>query len=185
MIPDTIRTLTEPEMEPVSLADAKLQLGMTADETQWDAFLVDKIGAARELVESRLGRTIYATKFRARWSKEQTELTIPRPPLLIDDNHPFTVTVDGETVPGSDLEINEDAWPATVAVSGGRTGEVVCEYWAGQLPGSRISRRLKSAMLLYVTHLFENRGVLAADATAVLPKAFETLLASESHSGGY
>ena len=44
---------------------------------------------------------------------------------------------------------------------------------------------LKSAILAYVTHSFENRGVLATDSAAELPQAFETLLAASSWNGGY
>jgi hypothetical protein len=38
---------------------------------------------------------------------------------------------------------------------------------------------------MYVEHLFKNRGVLAEDTAVELPQAFEALLASESHDGGW
>jgi uncharacterized phiE125 gp8 family phage protein len=184
MRPDTVRKIEEPALEPVSLAAAKAQLGMTAEETQWDAFLIDKIGTARELIEARLGRTIIATRYRAKWATNPGELTLPHPPLLVDEDHPLTVTLDGAAVAGGDVETDADAWPAKVTIPS-ETGAVVVEYWGGLPPGSRISRKLHSAILLYVTHMFENRGVLAQDSSVELPQAFETLLAAESHNGGW
>jgi hypothetical protein len=55
-------------------------------------------------------------------------------------------------------------------------------YWAGQ---TAISPQLRTAMLLYVGHLYTNReAVVTSGAQPVdLPMAFETLLASESVSG--
>jgi hypothetical protein len=184
MKPDTVRKIAEPQIEPVSLTEAKAQLSMMPDQTEWDAFLVDKIGAARELIEARLGRTIAAAQYRARWATNPKTLTLPFPPLLVDEDHPLVVTLAGETVDAGDLEVDADAWPGTVKIPAG-PGIVVAQYWAGLPAGARISRKLQSAILLYVTHMFENRGVLARDSSAELPQAFETLLAAESHSGGW
>jgi uncharacterized phiE125 gp8 family phage protein len=185
MIPATVRKIAEPTIEPVSLADVKAQLSMLADQTEFDAFLVDKIGTARELVEARLGRTIYASRYRARWTEETKVLTLPYPPLLVDEDHPLVVTCDGDAVPAEDLEVDADAWPGKVTISGSHYGVKVAQYWAGVPEGSRISRRIHSAILLYAVHMFENRGVLARDSSVELPQAWETLLASESHSGGW
>jgi hypothetical protein len=44
---------------------------------------------------------------------------------------------------------------------------------------------LKSAILAYVDHQFNNRGVLASDSATELPQAFDTLLAASSWNGGW
>lgn len=183
MKPDTCVVTVHPTVEPVTLTEAKQQLGMMAQEEEWDAFLEDKIGAARELVEARLGRSLAVKKFRAKWAAATgSRLTLPHPPVLVDEEHPLTVTADGDAVSSEAYELEEDASPAYLEFETLPAGKIVVEYWAGS---ETISKRLKSAILLYVVHQFENRGVLAAGATTELPQAFETLLASESHSGGW
>jgi hypothetical protein len=62
---------------------------------------------------------------------------------------------------------------------------VVVTYWAGVEPGDAIDPLLRSAMLAYVDHQFNNRGVLASESSTELPQAFETLLAASSWSGGW
>jgi hypothetical protein len=184
MKPDTVRKIEEPAIEPVTLSDAKAQLSMTAELVEFDAFLMDKIATARELVEARLGRAIVATKFRAKWATNPRTLTLPNPPLLIDGDHPLVVTRAGQPVDAGDLVVDADCWPGTVKIPAG-SGAVVAEYWGGLPPGARVSRKIHSAILLFVTHMFENRGVLARDSTVEVPQAFETLLAAESHTGGW
>lgn len=184
MRPDTVRKIEEPAIEPVTLEQAKAQLAMTPELTEFDAFLMDKIATARELVEARLGRAIVATRFRAKWATNPRTLTLPNPPLLVDEDHPLVITRAGEAVAAGDLVVDADCWPATVKIPAG-SGAVVAEYWAGLPPGARVSRKIQSAILLYVTHLFENRGVLARDSSVEVPQAFETLLAAESHTGGW
>jgi hypothetical protein len=52
-------------------------------------------------------------------------------------------------------------------------------------PGTEIEPTLKSALLMYVAHAFENRGILADGSSAELPQGFETLLAASSWNGGW
>jgi uncharacterized phiE125 gp8 family phage protein len=184
--PDSLRVIEWPSVEPVTVTEAKQQLGMMPEQTEWDSFLLDKLGAARELVESRLGITCVATKWRATWYEAQRILTLPRPPVLVSVDYPISVTVGGDAlVRDTDYVLEEDARPAFLELTAGHSGRAVVEFWAGVEPGQQISRKVKAAILLYVTHQFENRGVLAAASSAELPQAFETLLAAESHSGGW
>ena len=185
MRPDTIRILEEPTVEPVTLSEAKQQLGLMDDQTDFDGFLADKIAAGRRLIEKRLGVTLVATKYRAKWREAPAVLRLPNPPILFDgDDYDLAITVDGVAVGPADYELEEDARPAEITLTG-QVGKVAVEYWGGVEPGTAIAPQLKAALLLYVSHLFENRGVLAADSAVELPQAFETLLASESISGGW
>jgi hypothetical protein len=48
-----------------------------------------------------------------------------------------------------------------------------------------IEPTIRSALLAYVNHQFENRGVLNTEGGGELPQAFETLLAASSWNGGW
>lgn len=186
MRPDTIRILESPVVEPVTLSEAKLQIGMTDEQTEFDSLLLDKLAAGRRLIERRLGITLVATQYRAKWGEVPRLLHLPNPPLLYDgDDYDLSITLDGVALASADYEVEEDAQPATVDLGSAASGKVVVEYWGGVAPGSPIAPQLKAALLLYVTHAFENRGILAADSSVELPQAFETLLASESVNGGW
>jgi len=182
--PYTLRILEQPVIEPVSLTEAKHQLGLMADQTEHDQFIVDKIATARRLVERRLGMTLVATQYRATWKDEYPKLVhLPAPPLLVASGYDVTVTIDGEST--EEFTVDEDAIPGQIEFGAGGTGDLVVTYWGGVVPGTRIDPMIRSAILLYVTHLFENRGVLAMDTANELPQAFETLLAASSWNGGW
>lgn len=185
MRPDTIRIIENPVVEPVSLREARQQVGLMNDQTEFDVLLLRAIATGRRLIEKRLATTLVATQYRVSWAKAPAVLDLPNPPLLIDEDHPLEVTADGVEVNAADYEVDSYAMPATVNFDSQPTGAVVATYWAGVAPGTEIEPTLKSALLMYVTHAFENRGILADGPTAELPQAFETLLAASSWNGGY
>lgn len=183
--PDTIRVLQWPVVEPVSLTEAKAQCGMMPDQAEHDRFLLDKIAAARRLIERRLSITLVATQYRATWQAGGSVLHLPAPPVLISATYPITVTVDGVALAAADYEVDEDAFPATLTLDTATTEKVVVTYWGGVPPGGTIEPTVRSALLAYVNHQFENRGVLNTEGGGELPQAFETLLAASSWNGGW
>ena len=185
MKPNTLRVIQWPASEPVSLAEAKSQVGLMPGQTDHDALLAGKIAAGRRLIERRLGQTLVATQYRAAWADAPAVLTLPAPPLLHNNTYPLEITVDGVAVAADDLDVDSDAMPATVTLPAGTTGRVVATYWGGVAPGTLVAPQIRAALLMYVEHLFKNRGVLAEDTAVELPQAFEALLASESHDGGW
>lgn len=185
MKPDTIRVLQWPVVEPVTLTEAKRQVGMMPDQTEHDRLLLEKIAAARRLIERRLSVTLVATQYRATWKNGGSVLSLPSPPVLIDADHPISVTVDGVALASTDFEVDEDAFPATVTLDTATAEKTVVTYWAGVAPGSPIEPTVRSALLAYVTHQFENRGVMNTEGGGELPQAFETLLAASSWNGGW
>jgi uncharacterized phiE125 gp8 family phage protein len=183
--PDTIRVLQWPIVEPVSLTEAKAQVSLAQDQTEHDRFLLDKIAAARRLIERRLSVTLVATQYRATWQTGGSVLDLPAPPVLISATYPITVTVDGVALSASDYEVDQDAFPATLTLDTATTGKVVVVYWGGVAPGGVIEPTIRSALLAYVNHQFENRGLLNTEGGGELPQAFETLLAASSWNGGW
>jgi uncharacterized phiE125 gp8 family phage protein len=184
--PDTLRVLTHPSVEPVSLSEAKAQIGLMPDQTEHDTLLVAKIATARRLIEARLGIAIVATEYRATWKTAPEVLRLPAPPLLAGSGYELVVTADDdELTEGDDYEVDADAVPATIELSKGTGKRVVVTYWAGVEPGDTVDPLLRSAILAYVDHQFNNRGVIATDGATELPQAFDTLLAASSWNGGW
>ncbi len=185
MRPDTFRVISLPVVEPVSLTEVKAQIGMGVDVTDFDRLLMDKVAAGRALIESRLGITMVATRYRAVWKSASGTVRLPSPPLLVTQTYTLVATLDGVALTQGQYTIDADAIPGTLTLDGGRSGKLQVEYWGGVPPETRPDPMLKSALLAYVTHAFENRGILATDATAELPQAFDTLLAASSWNGGW
>ncbi len=183
--PDNVQVLIPPVVEPVSLADARAQVGLLPDNEEHNFLLAQKISTARRLIEQRLGITMVATKLRGVWRQCPRVVALPAPPLLVDFEHPVSVTIDGQPVQPADFEVDADVRPGEIALEVAASGKLVVEWWAGRLPGSILCPLLHSAILMYVDHAFRNRGVLADDQTVVLPVGFEDLLAASSWSGRY
>ena len=185
MKPRTLRILESPEAGPVTVEDVKLQLGIPEALEDHDAMLAGMIATAARLVERRLGITLQATQYRAKFGPGVRLLELPAPPLLLDEEYGITVEVDGEAIAASGYELDEDARPAEIVLDEPAGEEVVVTYWGGVPEGGSIPPQLRSAILLYVGHLYAHREATTQDATAEVPLAFETLLASESVSGGW
>lgn len=185
MKPDTLRVIQWPVVEPVSLTDAKFQVGLMPEVTEFDRFLMDKVAAGRRLIETRLAITMVATKYRAVWRKAPAQLRIPAPPLLVAAGYPIAITANGTALAGADFEVDTDAIPGEVALKSGVGDKVAVEFWGGVPPEQTICPMLRSALLAYVDHAFHNRGILATDTAVELPQAFDTLLAASSWNGGW
>lgn len=185
MKPDTIKVLEWPVTEPVSLSEARQQCGLMDDQAEFDAMLLRTMATARRLIERRLGITMVATQYRATWQAASPVLDLPAPPVLTGEAYPLVVTLDGVAVSSADYEIDTDSMPATVTFDQAPSGKAVVTYWAGAAPGELIEPCLRSAILMYVTHAFENRSVLADGPATELPQGFETLLAASSWSGAW
>lgn len=184
--PDTIKVLEWPVVEPVSLTEARHQVGLMPDQTDHDQILMRAIATARRLIERRLSITLVATRYRATWSSAPSVISLPHPPLLINATYGITVTDNDAAVSAEAYEVNEDAVPATITFTQQPGGKVVVTYWAGVSPETPIEPTLRSLILMFVTHAFDNRGIIA-DGTAggELPQAFEMLLAASSWNGAW
>jgi uncharacterized phiE125 gp8 family phage protein len=185
--PDNIEVLIPPVVEPVSLADAKAQIGLLPEQDDHNFFIAQKISAARRLIEQRLGITMVATKLRGVWREAPRVVVLPAPPLLVDADHPVVVKLDGETVPSGDYEVDADLRPGEITLGQAASGKLVVEWWAGREPGYILCPLLHSAILMYTDHSFANRGVVVTDGSqpAVVPLGFDDLLAASSWSGRY
>jgi hypothetical protein len=203
----SLKQLSEPEVEPVSLAAAQGQVGLLPEQSDDDALLLRLISTGRRLVEQRLGTTLATRQFRAtivgdldnhghhhglfhQHYHHRDELRIPLPPLLVDATHPLAITVGGVAVNPATYSIDSDSTPAVIRFTAWPTFDddapLVVTFWAGLPAGGRIEPAAESVILLYVAHGFKNReGVLTGTIASELPMGFETLLASISITGAY
>lgn len=140
--------------------------------------------------------TIQSTQYRAALGIVEPYVVLPQAPMLIDSTHPVTVAVDDlsvspvvhTTVDASQYYIDSDSKPSYVRFRNmpyvPARGTLTVTYWAG--PAGSIAPQLRSAILLYVGHLYLHReAVVTGTISEELPLAFNTLLASESITGTY
>lgn len=182
MRPRTVRIITSPTAEPVTLEEIRAHLGIADAVDDHDSMLVAASATARRLIETRLGVTLAPTQYRAKWNAGARVLELPNPPVLVDAEHPLAVTVGEAGVDDGTYSIDADAMPAVLTLPAAAAADVVVTYWAG---GETISPQLRSAVLLYVGHLYANREATSENPVGEVPLAFEALLASESISGVY
>ena len=208
----SLKQLAEAEVEPVSLADAKAQVGLLPEQEDDDALLLRLISTGRRLVEQRLGVTLATRQFRATFEpadhghchghdhyhqdytyyqgSRRLGLRIPVPPLLVDGTHPLTITVGGVAVSSATYTVDSDSTPAVIRFTTWPTFDddspLVVTFWAGPATGGRIEPAAETVILLYVAHGFKNReGVVVGTIAGPLPMGIETLLASISITGAY
>lgn len=191
----SLAVITQPTVEPVSLAAAKAHLALLPEQEDDDALVQGMIAAARRLIERRLGVALATQQLRARFDPTDGAgwlrgpagygtaiLQLPVVPVLTGGGYPVAVEVDGVAVSSSTYAVDADGgtirFSVTPAVSDLATLTVT--WWAGQ---DRIAPQLRSALLLYVGHLYANREATSGGPVSAVPMAFETLLASESVSG--
>jgi uncharacterized phiE125 gp8 family phage protein len=176
---------------------AKSHLSLLPEQEDDDTLIVSMIATARRLIERRLGVALAPQQLRARfdatdgmgWTRGPDNvgpvvLRLPVVPVLTGGSYPAALDVDGTAVSSSTYTVDADAGQIRFSSAPQMSDltTLTVTYWAGQ---TQVSPQLKTAMLLYVGHLYSNReAVISTGAQPVaIPMAFETLLASESVSG--
>ncbi len=183
MPPRSVVMISPPVVEPVSLSTAKQHLRIAEDQTDDDTYILALLATGRRIIERRLGISLVATEYRATWSYAPGSILIPNPPLLTGGSYSFEITADGTVVDPETYTLDTDSRPANVVFDAIPGGVIAVTYWAGVAPGGIVAPQLKSALLLYVGHLFAHREAVSQDGASELPMAFEMLLASESVMG--
>jgi uncharacterized phiE125 gp8 family phage protein len=191
----SLAVATQPIVEPVSLAMAKAHLSLLPEQEDDDTLIVSMIATARRLIERRLGVALAPQQLRARfdstdgtgWTRGPDNvgpvvLRLPVSPVLTGGGYPLALDVDGTAVSSSTYTVDADAGEIRFSSAPQMSDltTLTVTYWAGQ---ATVSPQLRTAILLYVGHLYANREASSADSPSEVPMAFETLLASESVSG--
>ena len=170
-----ITTTTAPAVEPVSLSEAKLHLKLATTEaeaaayTVEDAWLTRNLAAARTQAEQETGRrfiTQTLTYYLNRWPDERY-IKVPYPPLQSaivtyrltdDDDYDETLsTADTDIVsePGRIILQPSESWPSGTLYTDKPIKIVfICGYGLAVA----VPENIKSAILLKISDLYENRG---------------------------
>ena len=191
----SLAVATQPTVEPVSLAIAKGHLSLLQEQEDDDTLIVSMIATARRLIERRLGVALAPQQLRAKfdatdgmgWTRGPDNLGpvvlgLPVVPVLTGGSYPVAIDIDGTAVSSSTYTVDADAGQIRFSSAPQMSDltTLTVTYWAGQ---ATIAPQLRTAILLYVGHLYANREASSADKPSAVPLAFETLLASESVSG--
>lgn len=185
----SIVTITAPTAEPVSVAEAMvhLRLDMPAAGPHPEQALIETlIGAARDLVERSTGRALVTQTLEARWDAWEAELLIPRAPIqsvtsitYVDDaGTTQTLAEAGYRIDTAGLVPRVTpayglAWPSARAV----TGAIAVRFVAGYGAAAAVPAALRAAILLLVSHLYENRNAATDRAMTELPLGVGALIA--------
>lgn len=198
----SLRRIGEPEVEPVSLGEAKEHLRIAADVAEDDSYVMGLIAAGRRLVESRIGSATTATRWTAKLSRTgcggccSSGLLLPMPPLLVDAEHPFECVLRREdgtktTIDPAAYVLDDESWPAVLRPRTGwpATGcglSVSVIFWAGVRRPEEVPAQIRAALKMLVGTWYENRESVATETgAAILPHAVDALLASESWDGRF
>ena len=185
----SLRLSTPPAALPVSLDQAKAQLNISPT-SQWDDLVTDLIATATSDLDGHAGSLFHCLMPQA-WVQyldyafpncDEGAFTLPLGPVRAVTSITY-IDTDGatQTVAGSVYELcqgggAEDAfvrlkWAQTWPDVRRQRRAVSITYEAGYADAQAVPSALKAAILMHVTHLFENRGVTGA-AMPELPMAY-------------
>lgn len=172
-----LTVVTAPSEEPVSLDEAKVQIGYAQDIHHEDERIRALIKAARVYCERATGRAFVTQTLRLTldcFPGGDGIIRLPRPPLIsvtADDDNPTLgikyddttgteqtldtayYTVDTACEPGRIGLASGYCWPCTID----ELGAVRVTYTAGYGADSAVPDTIKAAMKLLVSHWFESR----------------------------
>lgn len=173
----SLKVITGPSSEPVSLDEAKLHLRV--DGTTEDALISSLIVAAREEVEHLTGRALMTQTLEAAFDCFTDKMRLPKPPLVsitsvkyIDDSgveqtlDAANYYVDDHREPVRFVRAFGVCWPSTRR----QESAVKILYQAGYASAGAVPAGIKAWMLLRIGSLYANRESEAVGVTvAALP----------------
>lgn len=193
--------LSAPAAEPVTLAEAKRQLRLEVDDTAQDTYLAGLIKAARLQAEMVTRRAFVRRTFRQRLDAfpcgSLEPLRLGPSPLGEVESIVYIDTAGAEQTWSDALYVvDEDALPARVLPAYGQSwpsarlqpNAVTVTYSAGYAAddgsptdhAANVPQTIKQAILLLVTHWFENRSPVVTSGQPIeLPHAVGALLWGE------
>lgn len=159
-----LRRLTDAATEPVSLAEAKAHLRVTAADD--DTLIEALIKAARQACENELGRALITQIWQKTLDVFPESIDLPYPPVqavqsidYLDEAGALTVlpaasyTLDDRSEPAWLVPAYDYEWPATLDA----VNAVTVTYTAGYGDATAVPEAIKAWIKLHVGHLYENR----------------------------
>lgn len=183
-----LRVVSSPGVEPVTLAEAKLQVAEYCDDSDTNAMITAMITAAREYCEGWQQRA-YITQTIELYLDEWPQIIyLPRPNLQSVESITY-VTEDGDTETFTDYEhdtkslpgriVPSDQWPTDTL---GKLSPITVQYKAGYGDAaSDVPAKIKQAILLLVAAYYEQREAFVLGNTAIeIPFGVHALLQMDS-----
>lgn len=182
----SIRVLTPPSIEPVTLSEARLWCRIDDDDTTQDAMLLILIGAMREYAEEITGRAIAARQLEVvldRLPDGSTPIELPSPPLqsvsyirYLDtggveqemSGSPTQWIIDNASLPGRISPLFGANWPGT----NDGIGNVRIGFTCGYPNVTAMPKKLRLWMQTRIATLNEHREQIDMSNLAKLPYDF-------------
>lgn len=183
-----LKLSSPPADEPITLAEAKLQCSI--DSGDWDSLLSDLIVQARQHVEEILGRSLITQTWVQKFDVfpcGRECIYLARPPVQSVSSITYYDSAGTlQTWSGSSYLLDKDSEPARIQPAPGgywpstqdRQNAAAVTFVAGYgddettVPGP-----IRRAMLLLISHWFENReATIAGTIIAEIPQGVDRLL---------
>lgn len=163
----SLKLITAPTSEPVTLAEAKAHLRVEiADD---DLLIGSMITAAREAAEHITQRSLMLQTWELAldaFPSPAYGIRLPKPPFVSISAVSY-IDADGElqTMPEADYQVGQHSEPASLRPAYGtawpaarnQADAVIVRYVAGYPDASRVPAQVKAWMLLRIGTLYENR----------------------------
>lgn len=175
----SVKLITAPATEPVSLAEAKTHLRVTSSDD--DTLITALIAAARDAVEHELQRSLITQTWEKALDMFPDAIELPHPPVQSITSLKY-LDVDGveQTLSSASytLDTASDSAPAWLTPAYGygwpdtyeEVNAVKVRYVAGWADATAVPQPIKQWMLLNIGHWYENReSVNIGNITSTLP----------------
>lgn len=184
----SLRRITEPVVEPVSISEAKSHLRIDADFTDDDLYLQSLISAARIHVETVSDRTLILSQWQMKMDVFPSwDIELPKPPIAVGDVTVSYIPSDAVYLPVSytNFRVDRDSTPAVIRPqwngswpsARGAENDVVITYWAGYGPSpANVPTPARHCILMLVASWYANREAVVQGGMNPVPMAVEVLL---------
>lgn len=184
----SIRRITEPVTEPVSLTEAKAHLAIDQSFTEDDRYIQSLLSAARHHVESVSDRTLIRSQWQLKLDLFPSyDIELPRPPIAAGDVVvTFVPSSQASAVEAyTNFRVDRDATPAAIRpqwngswpTCRGAENDVTITYWAGYgESGTDVPPPARHCILMLAAHWFSQREAVVQGGMNPAPMAVELLL---------
>lgn len=177
-----IKRLSNPSVEPVTLAEAKRHLRI--DNTDDDDYITSLIEVARRAAEDRMERTLITTTWKLTLDQFPNAIILPMPRIIAISSVIYNNTanqqvalsnsdwfLDADSEPGWLVPAVSKAWPNTLGINA-----VAVTYTAGYgATASTVPAPIKQWILLAIGDMYDQFRSLSAE-KPVVPQHFADAL---------
>lgn len=194
------KVIVEPAIEPITLAQAKVQCRIDDDITSEDDLITDMIVAARRhcekyskraFITQTIQHNLDAFPFWRNWSLIGPPIQMLKPPVqsvvslqyydesgTLQTFDPTLYTFDGFSQPGRIVRNEIQPWPIVAFVP--NAVQITAIHGYGDDP-TDVPATIRKAILLHLAWQYRNRG--DQEGTTAPPQAIYDLLDNESYGG--